>query len=73
MNDDKFESFLDAGYKSLAKQSGYQVAELKQFLLVPRISKDSNLIMYNLVDSRGRKLTANNGKEQFIIFNGVTK
>lgn len=73
MGDDKFESLLDQGYESLAKQSGYQVAELKQFLLVPRISKDSNFIMYNLVDVRGRKLKGPNGKEQFIIFNGVTR
>ena len=73
MDDDKFESLLAKGYESLAKQSGYQVAELKQFLLVPRMSKDSNLIMYNLVDVRGRKLKGPNGKEQFIIFNGVTK
>ena len=73
MSDDKFEAYLELGYSALSKQSGYNVSDLKNFRLVPRITNETTSIMYGLIDERGRKLLGKNGKEQFIIFNGVNR
>lgn len=74
MSDDRFESQLEAGYAGLSKISGHTVSELKGFRLAPRIDRNSNTVMYNLLNERGQPLRSADGKKtQFIIFNGVTR
>lgn len=74
MSDDRFESQLEAGYAGLSKISGHTVSELKGFRLAPRIDRNSNTVMYNLLNERGQPLRSADGKKtQFIIFDGVTR
>lgn len=73
-SDDKFEAHLSSSYSSLSKMSGYSVNDLRGFRLVPRIDRNSDTIMYNLINQRGDVLKSSDGKyQQFIIFNGVTR
>ena len=74
LSDDRFESHLEAGYANLSKLSGHTVSELKGFRLAPRIDRNSNLVMYDLLNERGQPLRSSDGKKsQFIIFKGVTR
>ena len=74
MSDDRFESYLEAGYANLSKLSGHTVSELKGFRLAPRIDRNSNLVMYDLLNEQGQPLLSSDGKQsQFIIFKGVTR
>ena len=74
MPDDRFEAHLEKGYAGLSKMSGYTVAELKDLRLAPRIDRNTNTVMYNLLNERGLPLHSKDGKKtQFIIFDGVTR
>ncbi|ENX30027.1 MULTISPECIES: hypothetical protein [Acinetobacter] len=74
MRDDRFEAHLEKGYAGLSKMSGYTVAELKDLRLAPRIDRNTNTVMYNLLNERGLPLHSKDGKKtQFIIFDGVTR
>ena len=73
MSDERFDAYLEVGYNSLSKKTGLSVSELKGFRLKPRIDRASDQIMYSLVNERNQSLIGANGKEQFIIFNGVTR
>lgn len=74
MSDDRFEAHLEKGYADLSKMSGYTVAELKDLRLAPRIDRNTNTVMYNLLNERGLPLHSKDGKKtQFIIFDGVTR
>lgn len=74
MSDDRFEAHLEKGYAGLSKMSGYTVAELKDLRLAPRIDRNTNTVMYNLLNERGLPLHSKDGKKtQFIIFDGVTR
>lgn len=74
MPDDRFEAHLEKGYAGLSKMSGYTVAELKDLRLAPRIDRNTNTVMYNLLNGRGLPLHSKDGKKtQFIIFDGVTR
>lgn len=74
MPDDRFEAHLEKGYAGLSKMSGYTVTELKDLRLAPRIDRNTNTVMYNLLNEHGLPLRSKDGKKtRFIIFDGVTR